>query len=34
LLEKAELDSQCESAEMEWLEVFESLEAAQRSLQH
>ena len=34
LLEKAEVDSQCESAETEWLEVFELLEAAQRSLQH
>ena len=34
LLEKAEVDSQCESTETEWLEVFELLEAAQRSLQH
>jgi len=34
LLEKAEVDSRCESAETEWLEVFELLEAAQRSLQH
>ena len=33
LKEKADVDSQCERAEMEWLEVFEQLEAAQRSLQ-
>ena len=34
LLEKAEVDSQCESAEMEWLEVYEQLETAQRPLPH
>ena len=34
LLEKAEVDRQCESAELEWLEVFEKLERAQESLQH
>jgi ATP-binding cassette subfamily F protein 3 len=34
LLEKAEVDSQCDSVELEWLELFEQLEAAQRSLQH
>jgi len=34
LLEKAEVDSQCDSAEMEWLELSEQMEAAQRSPQH
>ena len=33
LLEKADVDSQCECMELEWLEVFEQLEAAQGSLQ-
>jgi ATP-binding cassette subfamily F protein 3 len=33
LLEKADVDSQCECMELEWLEVFEQLEVAQGSLQ-
>ncbi|MEN8761936.1 MAG: ATP-binding cassette domain-containing protein [Thiogranum sp.] len=34
LLEKVEIDNQCESREMEWLELSEQMEAAQRTPQH
>ncbi len=34
LLEKAELDSRCERAELEWLELSECLDTAQKTLRH